>query len=127
MKRIDRDNYELSSGRKIYANHGLISISDNRDDAHDPGWEIGEGYDGHLSEPNSSHELDDPPLTAEEREELADFMIEQWQRFKQDTCKTLDHDWTPWLEFSQDFAGRERILSRHCRRCLTFEEKPVLV
>lgn len=68
MKRIG-DHYVLSTtGRQFYANRGLISCV-----AIQGGFEIGEGYDGDVS-------VDD--WTPEERAELADFMIAQWQAFK---------------------------------------------
>lgn len=94
MTRINRDTYQLSSGRQISANHGLISIAwtDSHAAGPDgPQWEIGEGYDGHLM-PDGLRSYGDlgsdgsgweeKPWTAEERAELADFMIAQWQAFK---------------------------------------------
>lgn len=84
MKRI-KNGYELSTGRKLYANHGLISIAWDDEDRE---WEIGEGYDGHLY-PQGSQDYSVPdavawseePWTAEERREVADYMIAQWRAF----------------------------------------------
>lgn len=90
MKWIQRDRqFELSSGRRVYANHGLVSIA-----RHDEGFEIGEGYDGHIY-PEGSRDWSaepevvwvDPPWTPEERAELADYMIALWQAFKAEEPK----------------------------------------
>lgn len=58
-----------STGREFYANNNIIGIC--------PTLSISEGYDGRL------WELED--ITEAEREELADYMIQLWQRFKQPT------------------------------------------
>jgi len=71
MKRISADHYQLSSGRAFYANHGLISLS--RDAEEPQGFELGEGYDGHVG---------DEEWTADDRRELAEYMIEEWTAFR---------------------------------------------
>lgn len=131
MERIDRDMYRLSSGRKVTANHGLISLAADfaapfgyGADAPFAGFEIGEGYDGHLSVDYEGDEW-----TAEELEELADFMVEQWQLFRSAICKAKAHDWSPWRGgFSDPFGikgkGTQFFQHRNCRRCNESEELP---
>lgn len=63
---VDWDEYILSTGRKFYANNGIVGIS--------PDLRIYEGYDGGP---------DDKNWSPEERRELADFMIGLWQRYKE--------------------------------------------
>jgi hypothetical protein len=69
MKLIDRDNYELSTGRTFYANNGLIGLTS----VDDPACRVSEGYDGGV---------DVELWTAAERAELADYMIALWTAFK---------------------------------------------
>lgn len=91
MIRSDDDWYVLSTGRKVYANHGLIGLShqitDNiwpadvhhgeiRSPIGEPNFgrfEVSEGFDGNVS-------VED--WTPAERTELAEFMISAWQAFK---------------------------------------------
>ena len=61
----NEDTYEFSTGKRFYANAGLIGIC--------PSGEVAEGYDGDVS--TSS-------FTPDERRELADYMIALWQQFK---------------------------------------------
>lgn len=68
----DSDGYTFSSGRGLYANCGIIGIA--------PDLQLSEGYDGPINWP--PHELDSNPLTAEDMIELADMMIERWQKFR---------------------------------------------
>lgn len=63
----DGDEYILDSGRKIYANNGILGI-DNELRAH-------EGYDGFIGGPDK--------FTAEERREISDYAIALWERFKE--------------------------------------------
>lgn len=76
---IDRNDVIFSSGRVKYANFGIIGISQ--------GLEITEGYDGGFHCARDEFESDEDyecreGLTRDEQIELADFMIETWQRFK---------------------------------------------
>lgn len=77
---MGRDNLKLKSGRELYANLGFIAINEKLD--------IAEGYDGGLPlAPNhSDYEFDEDKLTKEEALELADIMIDRWNRFKE-ACK----------------------------------------
>jgi hypothetical protein len=82
MKRVG-DSYELSTGRRISANRGLLSLSPDKGDRDET--RLYEGYDGHIAEgaemqPRDLEEwlADDPILTADERREIAEFMIELW-------------------------------------------------
>lgn len=68
--------YVLSTGRVFYANLGIIGIN--------PTLEVSEGYDGGFSV-DGDWEGEDK-WTAAERAELADFMIDLWQRFKGQAC-----------------------------------------
>jgi hypothetical protein len=84
MQKISKNTYRLSSGREFDANEGLIAISQDG-----TGFSIGEGYDGYISgatdDGNPEYSWIDPEdcWTAEERAELADFMIAQWTAFKE--------------------------------------------
>lgn len=75
--RYHTSEYELSTGRKFYANNGLISI------AYDG--TIAEGYDGEIRIEGSYHDgvnLSDA-WTPAEKVELADYMIGLWTAFKE--------------------------------------------
>ena len=52
MSQMERTEkcYRLSTGREVYAHRGLIgiSVSDQDSDEDSHGFEISEGYDGHL-------------------------------------------------------------------------------
>lgn len=73
MKTVD-DDFKLikngfifeSTGRRIYAHGRIIGISDDLG--------VREGYDGGLGGPED--------FTSAEREELAEYMIGLWERFK---------------------------------------------
>ncbi len=67
------DAYRLRTGRTFGANRYFIAIN--------PELEIAEGYDGDLWGA-SGHAYDDPQWTPEERVELADYMIDLWERYK---------------------------------------------
>lgn len=60
-----RYEYTLSTGRRVYANNGILGIG--------PDGGIYEGYDSCV--------LDDD-FTDDERAEIADYMIELWQAYK---------------------------------------------
>ena len=64
----NKDTYTLSTGRSFYANRGFIGITGSL--------ELSEGYDGDI------RNVDE--FTQSEKDELADFMIELWQRFKKE-------------------------------------------
>ena len=75
MKARPVDEIKLSSGRIIYANCGIIGLS--------PELEVREGYDGTVEWPPPTwNEYAKPYLTADDMRELADLMIDRWQRFK---------------------------------------------
>lgn len=63
--KIDGDDLIFSTGKKVYANNGIIGIS--------PSGEISEGYDG---------DIDTENLTPEEKLELANYMLVKWESFK---------------------------------------------
>ena len=58
----------FESGKETYVNRGIIGIN--------PELDISERYDYETGQ-------DEPPFTKEECVELADFMIDLWQKFKQ--------------------------------------------
>ena len=63
-----KDKYQgvvCSSGREIYAHHGIIGI--------DAEGSLHEGYDGCIDGKN---------MSLEEKCELADFMVKRWETFK---------------------------------------------
>lgn len=57
-----------STGKKVYANCGIIGVSSDSKKIY-----LSEGYDG---------DFPDEELSKEEREELADYMINLWTEFK---------------------------------------------
>jgi hypothetical protein len=88
MEKTER-GYRLRSGRELSVNGHLVSIARNDDGT----FRICEGYDGMLlgatgdeHDEYGEQELDPnqppPNWTADERRELADFMIAQWTAFK---------------------------------------------
>lgn len=74
--KIEGDDVIFSTGQKRYANCGIIGI--------DPSLVVHEGYDGHFFDPTEREWRgdDEHVLTPAEQIELADFMIQQWGRFK---------------------------------------------
>lgn len=74
----------LKSGREIYANHGIIGISNEASPV--DGSPITEGYDS----PIFLNELEDgtldytPAFTKEELKQLAGIMIRRWRKFRAD-------------------------------------------
>ena len=78
MRWIEEDDeYELASGRRIYANRGLLSIG--RLGLGESGkWYIAEGYDGVVDMPGET-----TALTAEDRQEMADHMIARWAAYRE--------------------------------------------
>lgn len=62
-----------STGLELYANGGKIGIN--------PDLETSEGYDGNFNK-GWGDDFHDIPFTQAEREELGDFMIGLWQKFK---------------------------------------------
>jgi hypothetical protein len=69
MKWTGRDDFVLEvSGREFYANNGIIGMAPSAD-------YVSEGYDGGIGKAGD--------FTAEERAELADYMIARWQAFKE--------------------------------------------
>jgi hypothetical protein len=74
--RIDGDDVKFRTGRTAYANCGLMGIGT---DAYQE-IIISHGYTGVFP--------DGEPLTKDEREELAAYMINQWALFGQKEIKT---------------------------------------
>lgn len=74
--RVKNDDVIFSTRKTVYANNGIIGLSEPSKD----GWHISEGYDGgiYVNE-----------LTKEERIELADYMIGLWQRM----TKPMSFNW----------------------------------
>ena len=86
MERTEK-GYRLSTGRAVYAHRGLIgiSVSDQDSDEDSHGFEISEGFDGHLDINGHYDYVSDGVIeawTEAEKLELADFMIQQWQAFR---------------------------------------------
>lgn len=74
-----KDGYQLSTGREIYANRGILGITPD-----DP-LVCSEGYAGGVYVSESDEDClkdEEPKLTREERAEIADYMIALWQQFK---------------------------------------------
>jgi hypothetical protein len=65
------DDIVLPSGRRVYANCGIIGI--------DADGAISQGFDGRIWVDGPAN--DDGPWTAEERAQLANIAIKRWQAF----------------------------------------------
>lgn len=68
--KIDGDKVIFSSGRVGYANNGIIGLGPDMRPAQgwDGGFSFDDGADG---------------LTADEKRELSEYMIEQWRKFSE--------------------------------------------
>ena len=66
---------QLQSGRKFYANCGIVGI--------DADGQVSEGYDGGIPEAHGDALEDADNWSPEECCELADIMIERWQRYQE--------------------------------------------
>jgi len=68
----------LSSGKILYVNGGILGMSEDL--------ELSQGYDGLVeNEPLGKVFFEDSeaaPLTADERAEIADYMIDLWQKWR---------------------------------------------
>jgi hypothetical protein len=79
--KIEKDTITFSSGRTAYANRGIVGIN--------PNLSVHEGYDGSIPWPvpewwGTEHPewIDQNTLTSKDMVELADYMIDLWQKFK---------------------------------------------
>jgi hypothetical protein len=74
--KYENDNMVFTSGRRRYSNGGIVGIDLDSDD-------VTEGYDGYFWLGGDSHlPSDENNLSDADLVELADHMIERWQRFK---------------------------------------------
>ena len=79
-----KDGYILSTGKYISANNGIIGLSEPDED----GWQVNEGYDGDISTYIDKYSKSKGgTLNPKECEELADYMIDLWKRFKADVIE----------------------------------------
>jgi hypothetical protein len=69
-------NYELSTGKRFYANSGILGLGPDDGPDDNPA----QGYDGHVHvyTENYQHMV---PLTADEKREIAEEMIARWKRW----------------------------------------------
>lgn len=77
MRRVGEDWYELSTGRRFYANCGIIGISS--DDASPSTKQLSHGYDGGIDVACGWQPEDD--WTIDERRELGEFMAALWSEW----------------------------------------------
>ena len=70
------DDLILSTGKRVNVNCGIVGIS--------PGGAVYEGYDGWICDGDGRDQdwRGTPVMTPVERIELADHMIERWQKFR---------------------------------------------
>lgn len=73
----------LSTGKEVYANHGIIGLGP------EPEFQMSEGYDGMLTPFETEHawdedlkETDSWVLSLAERIEICNLMIARWQTLK---------------------------------------------
>ncbi len=69
------DHYTLSTGRKFYANNGILGLGPELDDL------LSEGYDGTVWEDDERRDPDYKTFTKAERREIAAAMIDRWKRW----------------------------------------------
>lgn len=72
MRIEDEEAHFESSGRVMYVAFGIFGL--------DGGGVVTDGYDGTFWNP--SWKNDSEPLTRAELQEVADFMIDRWQRWR---------------------------------------------
>lgn len=73
--KISGNKVLFSTGREKSANCGIIGLA--------PDGNVTDGYDSEFYSKDDAEWMDpEDILTAAERVELAEYMIEQWQRFK---------------------------------------------
>ena len=75
MAGMDDSEITLKSGRKIYANLGIIGLS--------PDLEVSGGYDGGLMYADRRGADDDVYESVDDLREIADLMIARWAAYKQ--------------------------------------------
>ena len=68
--KVNGDDVIFSTDKVVYANNGIIGLSEPDEQY---GWSIFQGYDGGI---------DHNELTKSEKNELADYMMNLWQQFK---------------------------------------------
>ncbi len=83
---IEDSEIKFSTGKKIYANNGIIGLAEPfcRRWPDPKYWIISEGYDATLHDGEFPESAFPNYLTPTELHELADYMIDLWQRFKKD-------------------------------------------
>lgn len=69
----ERDEYTLSTGRRFYANCGILGINHEL--------HVYDGYDGEFYAENNLPDNYTEGWTAAERKEIADEMVRRWQRW----------------------------------------------
>ena len=69
-----RDTMRFSSGRTIDCHSDVVGLGTTRT--------VYYGWDGELWAPCDQSDLDPNDLTDDDKRELADMMIERWQKFK---------------------------------------------
>lgn len=74
--KFEQDEIVFSSGRRCYVHAQVVGIS--------PDLELSYGYDGGIPWPIKEWRVTDAEtLTAADVRELADYMIAQWQKFRE--------------------------------------------
>lgn len=80
MELVNRDEYILSTGKKIMPHKGIIGLTEEGGE-----FKIYEGYDGSWIAENeikgTGYTKDDIELTNEELKEIALYMSELWRKF----------------------------------------------
>ena len=66
----------FSTGTELFASCGVIGLG--------PDLEVSEGWDSGFYNPSDYYSPEDRTLTGKERIELADYMINQWGKFKKE-------------------------------------------
>ena len=94
----EKDSYRLTSGRKIYSNHGILGLAPDDD-------MLFEGYDG-TADPWGSPEH--APLTPAEKEEIAYFMIDRWRQWGKLPPRGREDDLMTWI-----FLSNVKALAAH--------------
>jgi len=78
MKKIEEEIFELSTGKFIYPNCGFIGLALNNNGISS----LSGGYDEVYECFSEGERIVEPDLTIDEAKEVAEYMIEEWTKFR---------------------------------------------
>lgn len=78
MKKIDNDTFEFENGRIIHPDCGLWGLGQREIVS----FNLSEIDSNMFAYPMKRHDPDEPDLTIDEAKEVAEYMIEEWIKFR---------------------------------------------